>query len=255
MSTRRIIGISAFGVLFIAIVIGLMMMTSFSRRDIGLVPLPTATETPGNSPGRPETDRLDRVEVNSSTVQAVIATLARPEAYSRSITVESLWDGGQAIYTILVSVRDGLTSLRIIPPVGTEKRIIISHDTQYIWYRGEKTPFIGKTGSAGDETRNADEWQMLATYEDILKINKDEITDAEYVQYGGEDCIYIEHLSPLLNYTMKYYISVGLGLVTGAEEYDNTGALIYKMTADECLVGVADLSQFILPDGTELITN
>ncbi|MEI3363031.1 MAG: hypothetical protein V8R75_11015 [Oscillospiraceae bacterium] len=37
------------------------------------------------------------VEVSPSTVQAAVKTLARPEAYRRTVTVEQLWSGGTAL--------------------------------------------------------------------------------------------------------------------------------------------------------------
>jgi len=254
MSTKRILGISAFGLLFIAIAIGLMLVTSYLSRDIEAVKLPDMPASPG-TPVTPGPDTLDRVEVTRETVQAVVSTLTRPGTYSRYVTIESFWDDGQTEYNIGVAVRNTVTSLRIQPSGGTEKRIIVAPDRLYIWYKGDRTPYIGETGSHGDGTRTADEWQMLISYEDILGLNRDDITDAGYVEFGGETTIFAVHLSPTLGYTMKYYISVDLGLVTGAEEYDKAGALVYRMVAGECLVGKIDPSDFLLPDGTDIGTD
>ena len=252
MSTKRILGISAFGVLFIAAAIVLMLLTSNFSRETGSVPFPDPPVA-STVPGAPGPDTLDRVEVTSETVQAVISTLARPETYSRYITIETFWEnGGHAVYTILSAVDKGVTSLRIISSVGAEKRIIVTPDKLYIWYRGDRVPYIGEKGSAGDETRTADEWQMLASYEDIMSIDVKDISDAGFTGYNGEDCIYVQYRSALLGYSGKYYISIEFGLVTGAEEYDGTGALVYKMTAGECTTGTIDPSEFILPDGTDL---
>jgi len=254
MSTKRILGISAFGVLFIAVAIGLMLLTSNYSRETGSVPLPDPPIASA-APGAPGPDTLDRVEVTSETVQAVISTLARPETYSRYITIESFWgDDGHAVYTVLSAVDKGVTSLRIISSVGAEKRIIVTPDKLYIWYRGDKVPYIGETGSAGDEIRTADEWQMMASYEDIMAIDGKDIEDAGFTGYNGEDCIFVQYRSAVLGYTRMYYISIQYGLVTGAEEYDGNGELVYRMTAGECVTGVIDPSEFILPDGTELIT-
>ena len=251
MSTKRIILISVFGILFIAIAIGVLSLTSYLRRDINSVQLPDISVSPVD-PGEQRPDTLDRVEITRESVQAVISTLARPEVYSRDVTIESFWGDGQATYNISVAVYGGLTSLRVQPASGSEKRIIVTPDKLYIWYRGDRKPYIGEPGSNGDGSRTADEWQMLVTYEDILMLNRDNIVDAGDIEYNGNHCIYAVYLSPLLGYTMRYDVSIELGLIIGAEEYDTTGTLVYRMTADECIIGEVDSSAFTLPDGTNL---
>ena len=252
MSTKRIIGITVFGVLFIAAVISVMLLTSYFRIDNDAIPLP---ETPISTEPADDTepDTLNRVEVSQDTVQAVISqTLLRPEVYSRDVIIKTFWAGGNALYNINVNFADGIMSLRILPPSGIEKHIIITADSLYIWYAGDKTPYIGAIDSTGDDYRTADEWQMLVTYEEILELDKRSIIDVGYTEFGGEDCIYAEYLSPLLGYTRKYYVSIELGLVTGAEEYDETGELVYLMTTSECIIGQTDPDAFTLPDGAEI---
>ena len=252
MSTKRIIGITVFGVLFIAAVISVMMLTSYLRIDNDAIPLP---ETPISTEPSIDTepDTLNRVEVTRDTVQTVISqTLLRPEIYSREVIIETFWEGGHARYNITVSVADGMVSLRIMPPSGVEKRIIVTADLLYIWYTGDSIPYIGSIDSTGDGYRTADEWQMLVTYEELLELDQRSIIEAGYTEFDGKDCIYAEYLSPLLGYTRKYYVSIELGLVTGAEEYDETGALVYVMTTGECLVGETDPEAFTLPDGVAI---
>ena len=254
MSQKRIIGITVFGLLFIAAVIGVMLLTSFLGRDSDTIPLP-GTPALMESPGETKPDTLNRIEVTRETIQANVSMLSRPDTYSRDVVIETFWEGGQAEYSISINVTDGITSLRILPPVGAEKRIIIAEDTLYIWYRGDKTPFIGAVDSSGDGYRTADEWQMLVTYEEILEFDKKDIVDAGYAEYGDDYCIYAEYRSPLLGYTKKYYVSIDIGLVIGAEEYDETGAVVYTMKSGECIIGEADPTAFTLPDGTVLLAD
>ena len=254
MSTKRILGITVFGVLFIAAVIGSMFLTSFLRQDVDETKLP---DTPAivDPPGETAQDVLNRVEVTPETIQAVVATLSRPETYSRNITIETFWEGGQAAYDISVSVKNGMTSLRTQPPVGAEKRIIITADTLYIWYRGDRAPYISDIGSAGDGSRTADEWQMLVTYEDLLELDKNIIIEAGNVERQGEDCVYAVFHSPVFGYLTTYYVSIDQGLVTCAEEYNDNGDLVYIMTAGEYIGGEVDPAAFVLPDGTDLMQN
>lgn len=248
MSTRRILALSVFGVLFIAALIGVMLLTSFMKRDHAPIPLPEIS-APADAPGYTEPDMLNRIEITSENVQAVISTLSRPATYNRDVTVESYWESGQAVYSISVYVANGVTSLRSLSSAGVDKRIIIGPDMLYIWYRGDRSPYIGAVGTTGDDLRSADEYQMMVTYEDVLGLDKDCILDAGYVEYGGEWCIYTEYRQPGLGYIMKYFISTELGLITGAEEYDAAGGLTYRMSAGECSFD-ADESAFTLPDGT-----
>ena len=253
MSTKRILLITVFGVLIIVAAVAVMMLTPFLRSDNDAVYLPEATEA-SETPAISVPDAVDRVVVTRETVQAVVSTLARLETYSRSVIIESFWEGGQSTDQIEVAVRDGVTALRIFPYVGNEKRIVVTPDNLYIWYRGDRHVFIGAVGSSGDGTRTADEYQMLSTYEDILKLDRNYIIEADYATYNDELCIYVVYLSPNFGYTVKHYLSISLGLVIAAEEYDETGMLIYKMTAGECSVGEADPAMFILPDGTNLLS-
>ena len=249
MSIKRILGITVFGVLFIAAVIGAMLLASFLRRDTDAIQLPEPQTYPELS-GETEPDDLNRVEVTRETVQAVVSELSRPGTYNRDVAIETFWTGGRVTYDINVSAANGTTSLRIAAPDGVEKRIIVSPEALYIWYRGDRTPYVGAAGSAGDGYRTADEWQMLVTYEDLLLLDRDNIIDAGYTEFGGEDCIYAEYRSPLLGYAKKIYVSIDLGLVTRAEEHDENGKLVYLMTAGDCIVGEADPAAFTLPDGT-----
>jgi len=255
MSTKRILAITVIGIAIIAAALSVILLTSYLYRESEEVPLPktpVATDRPGGS-GPEASDAIDRVEVNHDTIQDVVSSINRPDIYSRDVVIESCWEGGQAVYSIRASVVDGMTALHTVPQVGVEKSIIVSRDTLYIWYKGDSQPFVGGAGSSGDETRAADEWQMLITYEDILGLDKRDIIEAGYTEYEGDDCVFAVYLSPLLGHTRTYYVSIDLGLVIAAEEKDKTGALIYNMKAGPCVIGEVDPGAFVLPDGTDLL--
>ena len=252
MSIKRLVWITILGVLFIAAVIGVMLITSYIRRDNDVITLPEVP-TPTEPAEASEPDALDRIEITQENIQAVVSTMSRPDVYSRSVMIETFWENGQAAYSISADTAHGMTSLRIIQPDGAEKRIIVTDDKLYIWYGGDRYPFIASAEDAGDSHRIADEWQMLITYEDILKLEKNAIVRAGYTEFGGEDCIFIEYRSPLLGYLRECYVSIEFGLIVGAQEYDETGALIYRMTVSESIEGETDPTAFTLPDGTDFL--
>ena len=249
MSTRRVFGIAVFGVLLIAAAIAIMQLTSFMRRDSGAIQLP-GTSVSSDRPNGTEPDALDRVEVNIDTIRDVVSSLTRPESFRREVLVESFWEGGESSNNISVSVLGGMTSLRILPQVGVEKRIIVTPDTEYIWFRGDRVPFMRNVNSSTNDYRAADEYQMLLTFEDILSLNSEDIIDAGY---DGEDSIYAVYRSQLLGHTRTYYISLSLRLIVAAAEHDASGSLIYRMTAFEIHVGEVDPTAFVLPDGIDLL--
>lgn len=252
MSTKRLLGITALCVVFIAAALSVMFYFTFSGHDDRTVQLPDKTHSP-ESPLTPESDVLNRVEVTKDTLQAVVSSLSRPDTYSRSMEVEIFWGGGHALYSISVSVTNGITALRILPSVGAEKRIIITPEYLYIWYSGDRTPYVSLFGRADGGFSESDEWQMLVSYEDILRLDKSDILGAGYIEYGGEYCVYGDCRTPQLGYSRRYYIPVSLGLVSCAEEYDESGSLVYSMTAGKCITGEVDQSAFLLPDGTSIL--
>ena len=247
MSTKRILGIAIFGVIFIAVIIGLMLVTSFFISDDGVIELPRLSETTAE-PGPVGNHGLPPVEVTADTVQKVIATLNRPETYTRDITIERFWEGGgSARQYIRTAVTGGVMSLWTNSPDGSERRVIVTADRVYIWYSGDRVPFSSYIGAAGNA---ADEWRAIFTYEDVLALTPADIIETGFAQFGGESCIYVVYRSPQFGYTIRYYVSIELGLLVGAEEHDRTGSLVYRMTVGETMLGEADPSAFMLPDGS-----
>ena len=250
MSTKRILGIAIFAILLVVAAIIVVLVTSFLRLESDAVKLPEtalSTETPNTA----EPDALNRIEVTRDTIQAV--ALSRPKIYKRDVMIESFWDGGSAVFSIDVSVFGNYTSLRINPAIGIEKRIIVTSDVLYIWYKGDTMPFIGEVDSGGDGYRSADEWQMLVTYENVLKLEKNDIIEAGYTEFNDEECIYAIYTSKHFHNTIMLYISLELGLVISVEEHDPDGALVFRMTAGECHVGEIAPAEFALPDGMNLL--
>jgi hypothetical protein len=206
-------------------------------------------------PNDTEPDELHRVEVNRETIQAVVSILSRPEIFSRQVTIESFWEGGQAVFVIDVSVYHDMTSLHIVPPVGEEKRIIVTPDKLYIWYPGDESVFVGNPAPSGDGVRAADEWHMLLTFENILDLNRNDIIDGGYTEFNGELSVFALYRSAELGNTREYFISLDLGLVIAVNVHDERNMLIYSMTAGETAVGVISPDAFILPDGIDLIAH
>lgn len=89
-------------VILVVLVVLLMLMSNLRRSS--RVVLPDTSTSAGDSAEQTSGgSAIQVVEVTPETVQAAIATLHRPEAYSRSVTVEYLWNGGSSTSEITVS--------------------------------------------------------------------------------------------------------------------------------------------------------
>ena len=105
------------------------------------------------------------------------------------------------------------------------------------------------SGPAGE--RSADLSQRLPTYEDVLALDKKDITAAGYEERDGQPCVYVASNSPM-GYTERWWISANSGLLV-AVETEKDGELVYAMSSRD-VVSPLDQTEgvFVLPDGTEL---
>ena len=253
MSNRKL-GLAIFALLFVAAIIGLLLLIPSYGDDSSSIVLPSespALVRPGGTPP----DAIDRVEVTPDTVQDVIYTLARPLTYSRDIRVEKFWQGGETVYDITVSTIDGITSILIQTEGFPNKNIIVTSNEYYIWYDGDSAPLVSEFTSFIAADRLADEMQMIITYEDVLNLDTQNISDAGYRGFGGEDCIFVEYTSPFFQYTTAYYVGINSGLLLGVEEYDENNSLIYRMIATQPSLDDIGETAFTLPNGSLLIGN
>ena len=188
------------------------------------------------------------VEVSPQTVQSLIASLTRYESYSRTIAVEYL-DHGQTVGSISAQVwaDGGWIRSSVTLSSGRVEHAIVGDGQLWLWYDQEDRVYNGPA-----EEMTADLTQRLPTYEDVLALDKDSITDAGYMERDGQPCVYVEAVFPELGYMERYWVSETSGLLMAAET-EKDGELIYSMTSHEV---VSPLNQaggfFALPDGTRL---
>lgn len=229
-----------------AIVVGAVLFALFyPGRNADLPPV----LLPESFPSLPEEDvedfgSLTLAEVTTDTVQAVVATMVRPDSYSRSLLVTSYWEGGHTSYPIRVWLKSGDLRLTMTQPeAGSEEAIeknILYLDGQVsLWY-GSDTEHVYRYDS---EEALGDLLQMLPTYEDILTLPREDIAEAGYVRREGSWRIMVSSHDASGCLTV-YYISIETGLLEAAERWDGD-QLIYSMEAGE-----ADLSA----PGDELFT-
>lgn len=217
-------------------VLAVCLLSRNSSVETAPVVLPTPTASASATAGD---DSEHVVSVTPDTVQAVVGTLTRADSYSRTLTAEDIWKGGSSTRTIQVWVHGG--SARFTVSGSPEKNILLSGGDVWIWYADASGVYHGKASD-----RDADEYQALLTYEDLLNIDRQQITDAGYAQYGGENCVYAVYTGGELGYRSQVWISVATGLLMGSETYDGD-TLVYRVTSTAPDISTPDDSVFTHP--------
>ena len=184
--------------------------------------------------------RGEEIAVTPATVQAAIATLARPGSYARTLYTELFWSGGSRADELDVWVRGENTRI-VIRGGDEEKNILLRADGTWLWYTGADGAYRGPA-----RTGDSDAWQTLLRYEDILSADPDDITDAGYTDFGGEHCIYARWRAGELGYESLCYVSVDTGLLMGLQTYDGE-ILIYSMHSSEPDISTPDDDLFEPP--------
>lgn len=229
------------------VMVGVMVIVIAISLNFGLLQneQTAAVILPDTSPGIQDGDHSSGenaqgegiIKITPETVAYAIGALSRPEAYSRTLTVTNFWSGGQGKSAIDVYVSGDDTKAVI----NGEKHILISGDTLSIWYSGQTNVFTGKASENDD-----DEFQTIPTYEDILSLDPEDITDAGYIPYNGENCIYVVYVTGEMHYSTTVHISVATGLLTACSIYDGE-SLIYTVTSDNVSLLPPNYENFAVP--------
>lgn len=231
-------------VVAIAITVLAAIFVSFGLPAItNRIPEVTLADPNQTTPGKSENSLLP-VEVTPHTVQSVIATLSRPESYSRSLTVTLYWgERGSGSQRVEIWAAGGFVKTTVTSGSGIQHRLVGDGKLR-LWYDGDRT---WKEVPAGENT--ADLAQHIPTYEDVLSVDKARITDASYVVKNMKNCIYIEVAQPDTNTADRYWIETATGLLTACEtkEGDKT---VYAMEETAFRSPLEDFAAFTLPDGT-----
>lgn len=232
-----------------AIVIALAVFSSFGlplfTGPTATITLPTPAPEGSAQPGQSEQGGGVRVEVTPDTVQSVIAAISRLESYSRVVTVTL--EGSAS--TALVWVDGGWTRSDLTLPTGLTVHTIVGQEQVWRWNNSERTVLTW----GADEASVDVEGQRIPTYEDVLALDRSDITDAGYENKNGFPCVYAEVCVPELNQWERYWVSSDTGLLMAAETQVGE-TVVYTMAATAAEIPAPAWASFQLPDGTVLHT-
>ncbi|MGN1001877.1 MAG: hypothetical protein ACI4PC_03825 [Oscillospiraceae bacterium] len=209
--------------------------------DTPPVVLATPGATDSSGAGGPGAQGVQTVEVTPETVQAVIGSLSRTESYSRALTAESFWSGGSSTREIRVWVHGGNTRITESRDGQPEKYVLIKEGALWIWYADSREVYRGTAGDA-----DADRYQSLLSYEDILELDLSQILDAGYEDYEGTGCIFVRYTQGELGYESLCRVSVDTGLPMSWETWDGD-SLIYRMNSSPVELSTPDDRVFAEP--------
>ena len=102
------------------------------------IPQVTLADLDQPAPQEPDQQFLP-VEVTPDTVQSVIATLSRPESYSRSMTVTLFWgESGRGDQQVQMWADDGWVKTTVTSGSGVQHRLV-GEGKLRLWYDGDTT--------------------------------------------------------------------------------------------------------------------
>ena len=247
MDKRKLNGV-AWAVLALGLIISALMLGgSLSRTAHITLPSSDPPRDTASGEGDAASGALTVVEITPETVQSAIASLSRPENYSRTVTIEYLWTGGGGTQELYTTVLGDWTRVDRNLPGGQTRTSITNGETTYIWYGyGQSAEVL--TVPAGDISADAE--QSIPTYEAILEWPVEDIAFADYRPLDTLTCIYAEMSHGV--YSTRCWVSVENGLLVQAERLQGE-KVVYRMTSLSVDQTDADASRFTLPDGTPLL--
>lgn len=216
-----------------------LLVRFFSRADeTPPVLLPSPAGNAGVSDGAGEGETLTLAAVTPETVLDVLAALDRADSYSRTLTVETFWDGGADTETIDVYARGG--SMRLVS--GT-RSLLLTDDGAWLWYSDAARVLH----SESDLRALADRYSRTLTYEALLS-SRPPIAEAYCTDLNGESCIYLEYADGAFHYVNRLYISVVTGLLMQTETFDGESC-IYRMVSGAADISTPEDAVFAPPEG------
>ncbi|MCI2058206.1 MAG: hypothetical protein LKJ80_03255 [Oscillibacter sp.] len=246
MDKRKLSGSTIGFAVVILLVLALLMANSLHRSSHIVLPDVAAGSAAAGSEPQTQPDAAVKIEITPQTVQTAVATLERPEKYLRTLSVQTIWSGGNSSVQVRTAVSGSLTRTDLHQTNGHIRHVLTDGTATYIWYDSSAAVYSGKAGDI-----SADQEQHIPTYEDVLGLDSKEITQADYRAFSEENCIYVETAPDAGGYAMRYWISVASGLLIGAEKLEN-GTAVYRMAAQPVSETLPDAADFTLPDGTVL---
>lgn len=187
---------------------------------------------------------IQTVTVDVSNIQAVIASLARPDAYQSRSELTYFYRDTQSVTGCQLWKRDSwVRTSQFLEDGSAGQQALIGPAEVYLW-SGEE-PYVRFPVQEND----VDLYGFMPTYEDLLRLDAKDLLAGEVRDVDGRMCLYAVSRDPLTGEEEQWYVLVENGLLLYAE-----GALegvpTYAFHLTELQLEQPDENLFLLPDGT-----
>lgn len=224
------------------------LFTSIGRNLFDLntpeITLPTLTDTTQDVVDHSGEGSFKRVEITPKTVQTVLASLSPTQSYYRHLSTTLYWGEESSQTSAEIWHHQQISHVVKTLPSGLVRHDIVHPDHVFSWYDGESQHRTAPSYSSAAELA-----QQIPTYQTVLDLPLEDITQANYQYKEGVSCIFVEAVTAPLFFSQQYWVSIDTGLLVAAETYEGD-RLLYKMEGFSSVTSpISDQSSFLLPDG------
>jgi len=195
--------------------------------------------------GESNRNQVHTIAVNASNIQAIVASLRRPEVYHCRMSISYFYqDTKTALNSELWKNADYVRISQSTADGGEGQQALLSDKWVYLW---------GADGSYHRYARqesDADLYSRTPSYEDLIRMKPEQVLVGELRELDGQLCLYAETLDDLTGEMETWHILVENGLLLLASgSLDGKNTYISQMT--ELRLEIPEDFSFALPDGTQ----
>ena len=231
------------------VVVGIFIsfFLSANQNDSYLITLPgrgSAEIDTSHDIGESNREQVQTIGVNAENIQAVVASLQRPETYHCQIfTVYYFRDTQATIKSELWKQGDLIRISQFQADGEPAQQTLITRDWVYLWGDGTTCRRYAR------QENDMDLYSRIPSYEDLIEMDRSQILTGELRERDGVLCLYAETQDALTGETEQWYILVENGLLLQASgNVEGANTYTSYMTALQLETPSEDL--FVLPDGT-----
>lgn len=199
-------------------------------------------ELGGNVMENQTDDAVELPELTPENVQAVIASLPRPEQYTGSVTNTLYSEGDEAaVWRAVTYYKNDAQRVELFRIGAVLAEVYLYYNnTVFAWEQGSTTYWSSAAGAF-----TADMTAMIPSYRDVCQMPTDTIKETEMFYDDGTPCIRVI----CGDRDTEYTVSLISGLLENVKYYEN-GEMVREVMIVSAEEEIAD-SFFVLPGDTE----
>ena len=205
--------VAAVVVIAVGILISLLFSTS-GTEDAYVISLPSqgsAVIDPSYELGQSNRDQLQIISVDKNNIQAVVASLKRPEAYSCRIATTYYYRNSNTTLVSNLWKQDSTVRISQLNAAGEEtEQVLLTDRAAYLWGAGENT-----FTRFNRQDQDIDLYSRAPSYENLLLLSSDQILEGSILELDGHLCLYAKTEDVVTGEVEQWYILVENGLLLG----------------------------------------